>query len=203
MPYIKQLAVGPMRNFAYLAGAGKGKGCVIVDPGWEAAAILSAAAEDGRSVEAVFLTHGHFDHVGALKDILAGVSAPVYVHPADGRGLPGARPLEDGARLDCAGLEFEVLHTPGHTPGSVCLLAAGQLFTGDTLFLDCCGRTDLPGSDARAMHRSLRRLAVLPPQTVVWPGHDYGQRPSASLAQVIEMNPFLAAGSLAQFQRLA
>jgi glyoxylase-like metal-dependent hydrolase (beta-lactamase superfamily II) len=112
------------------------------------------------------------------------------------------RALDDGDPVDAGGLELRCIHTPGHTPGSQCLLGEGQLFTGDTLFIDCCGRTDLPGSDPEAMHRSLRRLAALPGATVVWPGHDYGPCPSAPLSAVIEMNPYLAAANLQAFLRL-
>jgi len=200
--YLRQLPVGPMQNYAYLAGPARGAGCAVIDPGWDAAGILAAAQADGRAIRAVVLTHGHFDHVGGLKEL----DLPVWAHEAD---LPmlakfkGVRGMQDGQRVDAGGLELEGLHTPGHTPGSQCLLAEGQLFTGDTLFMDCCGRTDLKGSDPAAMHRSLRRLAALPPDTVVWPGHDYGDRPSAPLSVVLGLNPYLGAATLQDFLRLA
>jgi len=204
--YVKQLAVGPMQNFAYLAGGSAGRDCAVIDPGWDAASILAAARKDGRTIRAVALTHGHFDHVRGVKDLLEQVPVPVFAHQGDVAALreafPAVRPLEDGDTVDAGGLELRCLHTPGHTPGSQCLLAQGQLFTGDTLFIDCCGRTDLPGSDPEAMHRSLRRLAALPAATVVWPGHDYGPCPSAPLSAVLGMNPYLAAATLREFLRL-
>ena len=186
--WLKQLAVGPMQNFAYLVGAVPGAECVVVDPGWEASKILAAARNEGRHIIAVLLTHGHFDHVGAVKGLSREGDIPLF----SSRG-------EDGASAVLAGLEFRFLHTPGHALDSQCILVEGQLFTGDTLFIDCCGRTDLAGSNPAQMHQSLRRLAVLPPQTVVWPGHDYGDRPSATLGEVLQMNPYLAAETLQDF----
>ncbi|MCX5794323.1 MAG: MBL fold metallo-hydrolase [Elusimicrobia bacterium] len=204
--YVRQVPVGPMQNFAYLAGGGAGPDCAVIDPGWDARSLLEAARQDGRAIRAVVLTHGHFDHAGGVKDLLEQAPVPVFAHQGDAAALraafPGLRALEDGDTVDAGGLELRCLHTPGHTPGSQCLLAAGQLFTGDTLFIDCCGRTDLPGSDPEAMHRSLRRLAVLPAATVVWPGHDYGPCPSAPLSAVLGMNPYLAAETLQDFLRL-
>jgi len=204
--YLKQLAVGPMQNFAYLVGAGSSKECAVVDPGWDAAAILAAARKDGRAIRAIVLTHGHFDHVGGINDLLAAEDVPVYAHRADAaaltKALKAVRTLDEGQTVDAGGLELRCLHTPGHTPGSQCLLAGEQLFTGDTLFIDCCGRTDLEGSDPEAMHRSLRRLAALPGPTMVWPGHDYGPRPSATMREVLQLNPYLAAESLEKFLRL-
>jgi len=204
--YVRQLAVGPMQNFAYLVGGAAGRDCAVVDPGWDAQSILAAAKEDGRTIRAVVLTHGHFDHAGGVKDLLAQAELPVYAHEGDAPALAKAfktvRAMKDGGGVDAGGLELLGLHTPGHTPGSQCLLAEGQLFTGDTLFIDCCGRTDLPGSDPEAMHRGLRRLAALPPATVVWPGHDYGSRTSAPMSAVLELNPYLAAATLQEFLRL-
>jgi len=195
-----------MRNFAYLVGGCASRDCVVIDPGWDARSLLEAAAQDGRVIRAVALTHGHFDHVGGVKDLLAQAQIPVLAYKGDvaalGESCKTVRALDDGDTFDAGGLELRCLHTPGHTPGSLCLLAQGQLFTGDTLFIDCCGRTDLPGSDPAAMHRSLRRLAALPGATVVWPGHDYGPRPSAPLSAILKMNPFLAALTPQEFLRL-
>jgi len=206
MAYLKQVPVGPMQNFAYLLGPDAGAECAVVDPGWDAAGLLAAAQADGRRIVCAVLTHGHFDHAGGLKDLLQAGHLPIYAHEGDARALaaqlPGVKPVRDGEKLLLAGLEAEVLHTPGHTPGSMCLLAAGNLLTGDTLFVDCCGRTDLPGSDPSAMHASLRRLAALPKDTVVWPGHDYGDRPSGPLGDLLKINPYLAAATLDEFLRL-
>ncbi|MFA6002996.1 MAG: MBL fold metallo-hydrolase [Elusimicrobiota bacterium] len=203
--YLRQLAVGPMQNFAYLVGSAAGEQCAAVDPGWDGAGLLAAARSDGRRIVAVLLTHDHFDHVGALREILADGGREVWVHASDASslaGVPGLRPTADGERARVAGLDLEFMHTPGHTPGSQCIAAGGQLFTGDTLFLDCCGRTDLAGSDPARMHASLRRLAALPESTVVWPGHDYGNKPSAALGEIKKINPFLAARTLAEFRAL-
>ena len=202
--YLKQLAVGPMQNFAYLIGAADARECLAIDPGWEADAILAAASGDGRAICAIALTHGHFDHVGGVKELLSRAQVPVFVHRGDAEALGNVcRPqsLDDGAMIDAGGMPLRCLHTPGHTPGSQCLLAEGNLFTGDTLFIDCCGRTDLEGSDPQAMHRSLRLLAALPQSTMVWPGHDYGPMRSAAMSEVLRLNPFLTAETLAAFLR--
>lgn len=203
--YLQQLAVGPMQNYAYLLGAASGAECAVVDPGWDAVRLSAAARRDGRRIVAVLLTHDHFDHVGALRELLAAGGLEVWVHASGASSLsevPGLRTVADGQRARVAGLELEFLHTPGHTQGSQCILTGGQLFTGDTLFLDCCGRTDLAGSDPALMHASLRRLAALPESIVVWPGHDYGDRPSATLGEIKKSNPFLAARTLAEFRAL-
>ncbi len=188
--FLRQLAVGPMQNFSYLVGAAAGQECVVVDPGWDAEKILASARSEGRRIAAILLTHGHFDHLGALKELSRAVPVPVI--SSQGKDQDAA----------FAGLELRFLHTPGHTPDSQCILAAGQLFTGDTLFLDCCGRTDLPGSSPAQMHQSLRRLAELPAPTMIWPGHDYGPKPSATLGEVLQFNPYLAAATLQDFLKL-
>ena len=150
----RQLTVPPIGTNCYLFGDGDAKTGAIVDPGGDAAGILAAVHDLGLTVSAIFLTHGHYDHVGALPELrraLPGV--PVYLHPADGAIRDGALipdpgPTEDyvdGDRVAVGGLTVEVLHTPGHTPGGVSLKVGDTLFTGDTLFRGSMGRTDLPG----------------------------------------------------------
>lgn len=155
------------------------KKCCIIDPGDEAGQILSAINARGLEVEAILLTHGHFDHVGAVGDIAAETDCQVYLGAAD-LGLP---PMMTAGKLfythtypvdgtlNLAGLMFRVIPTPGHTPGSVCLLTGNTIFSGDTLFRGSCGRTDFPGGSGEQMRASLKTLAALPGDFRVLPGH--------------------------------
>ena len=167
---------------------------VVIDPGYEADAILDALA--GRTLKAVLLTHGHFDHVGAVKELVAETGCEVYIHAAESTMPPmvTAGPLyytrtydEGDSVTPIAGLSLKVLHTPGHTPGSVCLLWGNEMFSGDTLFACSFGRTDLPGGDPRKMMESLRRLASLQGNYFIHPGH--GE--STTLDAEKRFNPYM------------
>ena len=175
-------------------GEGSDK-CVLIDPGFQAEQILEQVRLRGKEVEAILLTHGHFDHVGGVKAIAMETECKIYLHPAD-LSLPsqltlGTIPYTDSYRegdvLSLAGVEFNVLHTPGHTPGSVCLICEDALFAGDTLFACSCGRTDLPGGDHRLMRQSLARLASLEEDYAVYSGH--GESSRLSLEK--RLNPYL------------
>lgn len=192
---IKQVPVGPMLNLAYILGDGESGVCAAIDPGWDARAIFSAAGEEDLRIEKVLLTHAHFDHTGALGDIVSETGATIYVNCAEapeiGEGSP-IKPTGDGTVIGLGSLEIECLHTPGHTPGSQCFLVNDNIFTGDTLFVDGCGRVDLPGSSPKAMLSSLKRLARLDTNITVWPGHDYGGL-KATMGELLKTNPYLGA----------
>ena len=195
---VEQLAVGPMMNFAYLVADEEAKVCAVVDPGWDAATIEGVARRRGWRIEKILLTHAHFDHAGALRDLARTSGAAVYVHEAEiaeVRNGISAIATEEGSTIAIGALEVRCLHTPGHTAGSQCFVVEGALFTGDTLFIDGCGRVDLPGSDPAKMVGSLRRLAGLDPALVVYPGHDYGGAPSATVGELVRSNPYLSATS--------
>ena len=170
---------GSLYTNCYMAFAEDSDTCVLVDPGFDAEQILDTVRSHGKTVEAVFLTHGHFDHIGGVKEIARQTGCKVYIHQAD-LGLPsqltvGTVPATDhyteGDTVTAAGLTFTVMHTPGHTPGGVCLLCENAMFAGDTLFAGTCGRTDLPGSSPKQMRESLARLAKLEEDYRVLPGH--------------------------------
>lgn len=173
----------------------QGDRCLVIDPGDEPEKVLVFLEKQGLTLEAVLLTHGHFDHVGAVKTLAAETDCRVFLCQQD-LTLPGAMtagPLyytdfySEGDRLTLADMTFEVLHTPGHTPGSVCLGFGEHLFSGDTLFAGSCGRTDFPGSSPADMIRSLQRLSQLEESLKVYPGH--GE--STTIGQEKRYNPYL------------
>ena len=191
---VKKLALGAYQTNCYLLF--EGDKAVVIDPGYEADTILRALETLGMSLEAILLTHGHFDHVGAVKELVSETDCAVYIHPAE-LNLP---PMITAGQLyythtytegdtisPVSGMELKVLHTPGHTPGSVCLIWKDQMFSGDTLFQGSCGRVDLPGGDPRVMMESLRRLASLEAEYHVHPGHGS----STTLSAEKRYNPYL------------
>ncbi len=201
---IRTLSVGALATNCYIVI--EGGTAAVIDPGDNAAAITKAIAESGAVLGAVLLTHAHFDHMGALAELTANGDIPVYLHtleqPAlhDGTrnlsalfGAPlspvtaAVRPLSDGDTVAVGPLSFTVVHTPGHTPGSVCYLSEDVLFSGDTLFAQSIGRTDFPGGDLSAMRASLTRIMTLS-ATRVLPGH--GEETTLAFEQ--RYNPYIA-----------
>lgn len=205
---IQRWTVGPLAENPYLLACAATGQAVFIDPGDDAPLLLAAAASAGVRVQAILLTHAHFDHVGALTEVREATGAPVYLHTDDawllqqastywayfGRTIAPVAPAEQllahGDRIAVGASELVVIHTPGHTPGSVCLHAPEDrlVIAGDTLFFRGIGRTDLPGGDARALEHSIRtRLWALPDTTNVYPGH--GQ--ATSIGDERRENPFL------------
>lgn len=200
---IHTLALGDYQTNCYILCDAASTGCCIIDPGYEADVILKKVAELGLNVEAVLLTHGHFDHVGAVEEIVTRTGCPLWMHKGDwalantpltGYFYPLANCdftdvhfCAEGDKLHIAGMDFLCLETPGHTPGSMCFLCENALFSGDTLFWGACGRTDLPGGDAGALRLSLRRLAGLEGDYRVYPGHGN----STTLSAEKRYNPYM------------
>ena len=176
---IHTLALGDYQTNCYIIHEAASKTCCVIDPGYDADSVLEKAESLGLTVEAILLTHGHFDHVGAVKELAAETGCKVYICPEDFSMPPmmTAGPLyythtyTEGTRLQLAGLDIAVLHTPGHTPGSVCLMADTHIFSGDTLFAGSCGRTDLPGGNWATITKSLGRLKAIEGNFWVYPGH--------------------------------
>lgn len=178
--------VGPLGTCCYVLFQDERTDCIVIDPGADAESICEACA--GRHIAAILLTHGHFDHMGAAEALLEeGTALVIHREDADmladpqknvswmiGQRMvcpPATRLVQKDDRLDYAGISLRVLHTPGHTPGSVCYETGDHLFTGDTLFEYGYGRTDLPGGDASAMSASLRRVMPLQDSHSIYPGH--------------------------------
>ena len=185
MLIIDTLPLGDYQTNCYIVRREDSRKALILDPGYEPEIILSFLEENHLTPEAIALTHGHFDHVGAVKELAAETGCRVYLNEKDLAMPPmmTAGPLfytdtyAEGDQLTLAEIPVTVLETPGHTPGSVCLVMEQHLFSGDTLFAASCGRTDLPGGNARAMKESLARLAALKENYQVHPGHGHGSTP--------------------------
>ena len=195
MMQVTRLPLGVYQVNCYIIHEENAPSCCVLDPGGEAQKVLELLKNRNLKLDAVLLTHGHFDHVGAVKELHEATGCKVYLCPED-LTMPAKWTAGDlfytdtygeGDELDLAGLHIRVLHTPGHTPGSVCLMVDGAIFSGDTLFAGSCGRTDLPGGDGEAILASLRRLDALEEDYDVYPGHSA----STKLSREKQYNPFI------------
>ncbi|UCC74574.1 MAG: MBL fold metallo-hydrolase [Gemmatimonadota bacterium] len=198
--------VGPLQANAYLAICEETGRCALIDPGGEAERLLEAAANEGARVESILLTHAHLDHVGGVAAAKRKTGAPVLLHAADA-GLYRAAPaqalsfgleveqppepdgqLEDGQIIEIGEEKLEVRHTPGHSPGHVCLIGDGFALVGDCVFAGSIGRTDLPGGDYRTLMESINeKLLRLPDDTILYSGHG----PATTVGRERQLNPFL------------
>ena len=209
-----------MANFMYLVGDAQRREAVVVDPAWDVGSLLDVAAEEGYRVVGALVTHYHPDHVGGdlfgiqvqgLAKLLERNPVPIHVNKHEAEGLKAItgvsdsdlRKVDDGDRLKVGELEIRFLHTPGHTPGSQCFLIGDRLVAGDTLFVQGCGRVDLPGGDPEAMYHTLTgKLAKLPRDTVLYPGHHYGPTPTSTIGDELQHNHYLNVRSLEDWRRL-
>ena len=201
---IQQYEIGPLNNFLYLLGDPETKEMAMVDPAWDVDFLCKEAKKLGYKITKVFLTHAHPDHVNGLDKLLSIHPVPVHIskfeHPALRPKVAGLIDVTPQDKLTVGKISFDILHTPGHTPGCQCFLAQGQLISGDTLFIDGCGRCDLPGSDPKQMYDSLyNKLMKLPNDTVIYPGHNYGNTPTDTLENQKLTNPYLQCISLNEF----
>lgn len=203
---LKQMEIGPLQNFIYFVGDPDTKEIAVVDPAWDVPYLCQEADKKGYKISAVFLTHGHPDHVNGLNEILSRHNVPAYISR---REAPFYKPkhkniveVEDHQKLKVGTIELECILTPGHTPGCQCFKYKDILITGDAIFIDGCGRCDLPGGDAKVMYNSLYNILLkLPDSTVIYSGHNYGPTPYATLASQKQTNPYLQCNSLEEFLR--
>ena len=202
---LKKLVVGPFASNCYIVGSESNKEGMIIDPGDEAEVILRNVKDLELAIKFIVLTHGHIDHIGALKEVKEATGAEVAIHTDEAQALqensvstllglsyptplPADRLLKDGDSIDIGDLHFLVLHTPGHSPGCICLLGQGVMFSGDTLFNYGIGRADLPGGSYSQLMNSIHtKLMTLPDNTTVYPGHG----PNTTIGAERSGNPFL------------
>ena len=203
--------VGPFQENTYLLVDEPSKQCVLIDPGDEGSRIVKAVKASGAQLQAIWLTHAHLDHVGAIAAVKREFDVPIYLHPLDRPlydradrqaamyGLPFEQPpapdrdIAEGDRMTIGELSFEVMHVPGHAPGHVIFYNDEIALVGDLVFAGSIGRTDLPGSNPRDMSDSLERISALSPDLALYPGHG----PATTMARELESNPFLNGGARA------
>ena len=210
---IEQITVGEMEVFCYLVACDQTREAAVIDPAGDKAdieKIISVLEEKELHLSYIINTHGHADHTFGNQLLAGQTGAKTVMHELDDDlfttaeakawaaafGLAAAPPVDiritDGYRLLLGNLTLEFIHTPGHTPGAVCVLVENNLITGDTLFVGAVGRTDLPGGSMETLLKSIeKKLLPLPGETVIWPGHDYGDQPTSTLAREKETNPYI------------
>jgi hydroxyacylglutathione hydrolase len=198
---VRQMKVGPMQNFVYLLVDDSSREAMVIDSGWETDEILVAVRKEKLEARFVVATHHHSDHTSTIWNMARALNAKVVAH----KNSPIAHDVsvDGGDALPLGGVKVKVLYTPGHTEDSICLYDGESLFTGDTLFIGNCGRTDLPGGSPAKMFESLHSIILkLPPETRIYPGHDYGEVPFRSLSEEAKLNPTLLAKTYSQFLRI-
>ena len=218
--YLRQLEIGPMQNYVYLVGDPETREAAVVDAAWDIDAILEAAAQDGMTITTALVTHFHPDHLGGrymglsitgATELIAKVPVKVYIHKQESGFVHRVSDLSDsdviavegGDTITVGNVPVKFIHTPGHTPGSQCFLAGGNLISGDTLFIGSCGRSDLPGSNPAELYHSLNHtLRELPDETVVYPGHNYADRPTSTIGDEKRRNMTMRFESVEDFLRV-
>jgi hydroxyacylglutathione hydrolase len=212
--YFKQIEIGPMQNYVYLLGSTETRKAAVVDAAWEIDTILKIAQHDEMEITHAFVTHTHPDHVGGgfagmeidgVTELLEKCKAKVVVHKAEAEFIKGLSSSDmiktnNGDKVDVGDIEVQLMHTPGHTPGSQCFLVENRVVSGDTLFIDACGRVDFPGGNPEQMYYSLtQKLMALPDEMILFPGHNYAPLKHATMGEQKRTNPYLKFSSLKQF----
>lgn len=217
--YLEQLLVGPMDNFIYLIGSKSTREVALIDPAWDIDALLNHIKEKDLKLASVLVTHYHPDHIGGgmgghsiegIAELLEKDPVKIFVHKLEAEGVKKVTGVSDidlnivesGDHLTIGENDIEFLHTPGHTPGSQCFKVNNNLVSGDTLFVQGCGRVDLPGSNSEDMFHSLQKLSSLPDETILYPGHNYSAEPYESMERVKEINTYLRIEDLDMWKQI-
>jgi hydroxyacylglutathione hydrolase len=205
-PEALQLEVGLLQNFCTILSCPETGEAALVDPAFEVDRLLRELARKGLRLTKVLITHTHDDHIDGVEAVVAATGAAVLIDARERDALPSGLPqvltIADGQDLAIGSRGVRALATPGHTIGGTSYLGDGLVVTGDVLFVGGCGRTDFPGGDVDAMWRSLQRLAALPEETRIYPGHDYGSTPTSTIGRELAENRFLRCRSIDDFRAL-
>ena len=210
---IEQIEIGPMQNFTYIIGCKATRDVVIIDPAWDIDSLINHIDEKGYNLTGALVTHYHPDHCGGsfsghnvegVAELIAKRPVKIYAHEDEADGVKKVTGLSDsdivrvssGDQVDVGDVPVECLHTPGHTPGSQCFRIKKTLVSGDTLFISGCGRVDLPGSDSEAMYHSIQKLAELPDDTLLLPGHNYSHVPNLTMGETKKINTYMRVDNL-------
>jgi glyoxylase-like metal-dependent hydrolase (beta-lactamase superfamily II) len=205
---IFQTEVGLISNFNELIADVESGETAVVDPAFEVDRLLGTARARGWRITTVLLTHTHHDHVDGVEEMVKATGAVVYVGAGEVDNAQASAPsarvvgLTGGEQIPLGGSTIETLATPGHTVAGISYLVGGAVMTGDTLFVGFCGRTDFPGGNPRVLWQSLRKLAALPEETKVYPGHDYGKTPTSTIGWECATNPYLLCKTEEEFVAL-
>ena len=199
-----------MQNFSYIIGDEKTKEAAVVDAGWEIDKLIDISNKEKLKIKKIILTHSHYDHVQKVNELAEKTKAAVYFHELEFNEIkktiknPAIKiiKLKNNDEIKIGKIKIKVIHTPGHTPGAICLLFENKLVTGDTLFVNAIGRTDLTGGDSIKLFESLQKLKKLNDNIEVYPGHDYGEIPFSTIGNEKKNNPYFKCESKEQFLNL-
>ena len=206
----KQIPVGPMQNFAYLIGDKATKEAVVADAGWDIDKLIAISNKEELKINKIILTHSHYDHIQKVNELAEKTNSAVYFHEDDFNEIkmaiknPAVKliKLKNNDEINVGKIKIKIMHAPGHTPGAICLLVGNKLLTGDTLFVNAIGRTDMAGGDPSKLFESLQKLKKLNDDVEVYPGHDYGEIPFSTIGTEKKNNPYFKCDSKEQFLNL-
>ena len=208
---LKQMEVGPMENFIYFIGDRDTKEIAVIDPAWDVSLLLEEAKKEDLKIKYAFVTHGHFDHTNGVEELLKTLDIPVFINKNEADffkfkwGKENVKTISSGEKLKIGNIEIEFVHTPGHTPGSQCfyvraLHATPLLVAGDTLFINGCGRCDLPGGNVDQMFDTItNKLMKMDNSTIIFPGHNYAEKTQDTLENQKKTNPYMQYDNLRAF----
>lgn len=199
-----------MQNFSYIIGDENAKEACVVDAGWETGKLIEVANKEKLKTTKIILTHSHYDHIQKVSELAKKTNSAVYCHELECNEIKKSInnnsikiiKLKNNDTIEIGSIKIRVIHTPGHTPGAICLLAEGKLLTGDTLFVNAIGRTDLEGGDTLKLFESLQKLKKLNDDVEVYPGHDYGATKSSTIGNEKKTNPYFKCGTKEEFLSL-
>ncbi len=205
-----QIPVGPMQNFVYLIGDENTKEAAVVDAGWEVDKLIEISNKENLKIKKIILTHSHFDHIQKTNKLAEATNSTVYCHELDFDEIKKtintdsikAATLKNNDEIKIGNIKIKIIHTPGHTPGAICLIVEKKLLTGDTLFVNAIGRTDLAGGDSIKLFESLQKLKKLDDHIEIYPGHNYGEIPFSTIGNEKKNNPYFKCESKEQFLNL-